>query len=404
MRYVIIGTSAAGLAAAETLRAWDRQGSITLISDETHLPYSRPLLTYLLGREISPDKIFLKAPDYYAHWGFTPRLGEAAVRVDPGAKALYLAGGKEVPFDRLLIASGANPRLPGIPGEDLPGVYTLRHLADVERLEAGLPEGGTVAVVGGGAVGLKAADALTQRGHSVVLIEAEPRVLPRMLDDTAAEFLQQALAHMGVELRVSARPTEVLENQGRVRGLALADGQELAADAVLFAIGVTPRTDFLAGTGLADPDGIPVDYFLQSKCPVIYAAGDCALPRHFLTGEPAAYQIWPAAVDQGQVAGANLGGARRRYEGLLPQNSISITGVQVISGGLGPLEGDNLEIVREIDERRGSYRRLVFREGRLVGPVTDAGIYFQIMAQKTPVRQLPIDPRSPDFHPGRLWG
>lgn len=409
MRYVIIGTSAAGLAAAETLRAWDREGSITLISDETHPPYSRPLLTYLLGREISPDKIFLKSPDYYAHLSFTPLLGEAVVRVDPGARALYLAGGKEVPFDRLLIASGANPRLPGIPGEDLPQVHTLRHLADVQRLEAGLTPGDKVAVVGGGAVGLKAADALTQRGHPVVLIEAEPRVLPRMLDETAAKFLQQALAQRGVELHLNARPTEVLEKQSRVRGLALADGQELAADAVIFAIGVTPRTDFLADIGLAGPDGIPVDPFLQSKCPVIYAAGDCALARHLLTGEPAAYQIWPAAVAQGQVAGANMAGAGRRYEGLLPQNSISLKGVQIISGGLGAAEGDGLEIVREIDERRGFYRRLVLQEGRLVGvtlvgPVTDAGIYFQIMAQKIQVDTLPADPHGADFHPGRLWG
>src|SRR3974377_1855476 len=115
MRNVIIGTSAAGLAAAEVLRARDRGGSITLIGEETHLPYSRPLLTYLLGREIKPQQIFLKSAAYFADLGFTPVLGEPVVRVDPEAHTLELAGGKKVDFDRLLVASGANPRLPGIP-------------------------------------------------------------------------------------------------------------------------------------------------------------------------------------------------------------------------------------------------------------------------------------------------
>jgi nitrite reductase (NADH) large subunit len=323
MRYVIIGTSAAGLAAAEALRARDREGSITLISEEEHLPYSRPLLTYLLGQEIKPEKIFLKSADYYATWGLTPLLGEPVVRVDPGARTLWLAGGKKVDFDRLLVASGANPRLLGIPGEDLSGVYTLRHLADVQRLEAGLTPGAPVAVVGGGAVGLKTAEALSHRGHPVRLIEVESRVLPRLLDETAAAFLHQHLARLGVELILNARPTAVLGSQGRVRGLSLANGREVAAAAMLFAVGVAPRTEFLAGTGLTGPEDIPVDHFLQTKCPLIYAAGDCALPRHLLTGEPAVYQIWPAAVAQGQVAGANMAGAGRRYEGLLPQNSMS---------------------------------------------------------------------------------
>src|SRR3974377_68648 len=122
MRYVIIGTSAAGLAAAEVLRARDRGGDITLIGEEMHLPYSRPLLTYLLGREIQPQQIFLKSAAYFTEWGFTPLLGEPVVRVEPGACEVRLAGGKTVSFDRLLIASGARPSLPDIPGLGLQGV------------------------------------------------------------------------------------------------------------------------------------------------------------------------------------------------------------------------------------------------------------------------------------------
>jgi NADPH-dependent 2,4-dienoyl-CoA reductase/sulfur reductase-like enzyme len=409
MRYVIIGTSAAGLSAAETLRQWDRGGRITLISDEPHLPYSRPLLTYLLGQEIRPEQIFLKSAEYFDQWGFEALLGEPVAEVDPEAHAVHLADGRVRPFDRLLIASGAEPRLPGIPGQDLEGVFTLRHLADVQRLEAGLPPDGTVAVIGAGAVGLKAAEALTHRGHRVILVEAEPHALPRLLDKTGADFLHRALTDLGVELRFGTQPVGILGEKGRVQGLALTTGEAIAADAVLCAIGVRPRTGFLAGAGLDRPEGIAVNPYMQTGHSNIYAAGDCTCPPHLLTGEPAAYQIWPAAVAQGEIAGANMAGARRRYDGILPRNSISLTNLKVITGGHLYPDREEGEVVIELDQKRTRYRRLVFQNGRLVGvtlvgPIADAGIYFQIMAQKLPVKQLPADIRSPDFHPGKLWG
>src|SRR4030042_693779 len=164
MRYVIIGASAAGCQAAETLRRYAPGDSITLISDEFRPLYSRPLLTYLLSGEVSPDRIWLKEKDYFNRWGFTPLLGEAVVRVAPQSREVYLASKKAIPYDRLLIASGARPRLPGVPGEALEGGYPLRNLADWQRLEAGLEGVRAVAVVGAGAGGLKAAGALGRRG------------------------------------------------------------------------------------------------------------------------------------------------------------------------------------------------------------------------------------------------
>jgi len=409
MRYVIIGTSAAGLAAAEALRKWVRTGSITLISDESHLPYSRPLLTYLLGREIKPEKSFLKSQDYFDQWGFDAALGAPVVRVKPEAREVHLGGGGVVSFDKLLIASGAKPRLLGIPGEDLAGVYTLRHLSDIQRLEEGLPRGGAVAVVGAGAVGLKAAEALIRRGNRVILVEAEPRALPGLLDQTGADLLHQALVGQGIELHFGVHPVGIWEKNGQIKGLVLNTGKTVAADAVLVAIGVRPRTEFLSDTALDRPEGILVNPFMQTEYPDIFAAGDCACPPHLLTGKPTAYQIWPAAVAQGEVAGANMAGAGRRYDGLLPQNSISLKGFKIITGGhLKPDTADG-EIFSELDRRRGHYRRLVFQDGCLVGvtlagpKAVDAGIYLHIIARKVPVKDLPVDIRSTDFHPGRLW-
>jgi NADPH-dependent 2,4-dienoyl-CoA reductase/sulfur reductase-like enzyme len=402
MRYVIIGASAAGCRAAETLRRYAPESHITVVSEEVRPLYSRPLLTYLLSGEVSPDQVWLQGEDWFSRWNLTPVLGEPVVRVDPKAREVRLASGSVLSYDRLLVASGARPRLPGIPGEDLPGCFTLRTLADWQRLERDLPPEGPVAVVGAGAVGLKAAEALVHRGHKVVLLEAESRALPRMLDEAAAALLHRALARLQVELRLDSRPLAVLEEKRRVRALALAEGREIPAAAVLFATGVLPNVDFLKDTGLVGEDGLTVDSHLRTADPHIYAAGDCTRAPHFLTGKPAYYPIWPGAVAQGGVAGANLAGAGLNYGGVLPQNSVSLSGFHLITGGLSPLEaGEGCEVVTEGDPHRGQWRQLVYRQGRLVGltfvgAVEDAGLHFQLMAQ-----QLPM---SAPVTPGRLWG
>jgi len=401
MRYVIIGASAAGRRAAETLRRYAPSSPITVISDEAQPLYSRPLLTYLLSGEVKADQVWLQGEEYFNRWNLDPVLGEPVTRVDPGARQVHLLGGKVIPYDRLLIASGARPRLLGIQGEDLKGVYTLRTLADWRRLDAGLPAAGRVVVVGAGAVGLKTADALVKRGLTVTLVEQGAQPLPQVLDPTAAALLHRAITRLGIEIFHHSWPEAVGGEAGRVKAITLDGGREIPCEAVLFAIGVAPNVEFLAGAGLAGPEGIPVDHRLVSADPDILAAGDCAYPYHLLTGRRAGYHIWPAAAAQGRVAGANLAGAGLVYDGLLPQNSLCLRGFRLITGGLGPLDAAGCDLVSELDEKRGHYRSLVFREGRLVGltlvgAVEDAGIYFQLMAQQLPVP----DP----VQPGKMWG
>jgi nitrite reductase (NADH) large subunit len=401
MRYVIIGASAAGCKAAETLRRYAPHSPITVISDEAQPLYSRPLLTYVLSGEVAPEKVWLKGEGYFRQWSLDPVLGEQVIRVDPPAHAVHLLGGRVVPYDRLLIASGARPRLLGLKGEELKGVYTLRTLADWQRLAAGLPPTGRVVVVGAGAVGLKTADALARRGLAVTLVARGSQPLSRVLDPTAAALLHAALTRMGIEIITYSWPEAIWGEAGRVRALTLNDGRELPCQAVLFSIGVAPNVEFLAGTGLATAEGITVDHQMGTTDPHIFAAGDCAHPYHLLTGKRAGYHIWPAAVAQGRVAGANLAGAALSYDGLLPQNSLSLRGFHIITGGLGPQDAEGCETVSQLDERRGLYRSFIYREGKLVGltlvgAVEDAGIYFQLMAQQMPV--------AGNLNPGNLWG
>jgi nitrite reductase (NADH) large subunit len=401
MRYVIIGASAAGCKAAETLRRYAPGSPITVISEEAQPLYSRPLLTYLVSGEVAPEKVWLKGEDYFRRWNLEPVLGEQVTGVDPSAHAVHLLGGRVLPYDRLLIASGARPRLLGLKGEDLKGVYTLRTLADWRRLDAGLPRAGRAVVVGAGAVGLKTADALARRGLTVTLVARGSQSLSRVLDPTAAALLHAAFTRMGIEIIYHAWPEAIWGEAGQVRALTLNDAREIPCQAVLFSIGVAPNVEFLAGTGLATAEGITVDHQMGTSDPDIFAAGDCAYPYHLLTGKRAGYHIWPAAVAQGRVAGANLAGAGLAYDGLLPQNSLSLRGFHIITGGLGPQDAEGCETVRELDERRGLYRSLIYQEGKLVGltlvgAVEDAGIYFQLMAQQLPV--------PGPVQPGRMWG
>ena len=401
MRYVIIGASAAGCKAAETLRRYAPDSPITVISEEAQPLYSRPLLTYLLSGEVSREKVWLQGQDYFKDWGLEPVLGEPVTRVDPEGHAVHLLGGRTLAYDRLLIASGARPRLLGLKGEDLAGVYTLRTLADWQRLEAGLPATGHVVVVGAGAVGLKTADALARRGLQVTLVARGSQPLSRVLDPAAASLLHTAITGMGIEIIYHSWPEAIWGERGQVRALTLNEGREIPCQAVLFSIGVAPNVEFLAGTDLAGPEGIPVDQRCGTADPDIFAAGDCAHSYHLLTGKRAGYHIWPAAVAQGKIAGANLAGAGLTYDGLLPQNSLSLRGFHIITGGLGPQDTEDCEIVSAYNLARSHYRRLAYRDGKLVGltlvgAVEDAGIYFQLMAQQVPVP----DP----VQPGRMWG
>jgi nitrite reductase (NADH) large subunit len=409
MRHVIIGNSAAGLTGAETIRRLHPQAFITIISDEPYPPYCRPLLTYLLGGDIQEKDLWLKAEDYYQRWQFTPILGKRVVQVDPAARSVRLAGGETVPYDRLLVASGARPTLPDIPGEDLQGVFTVRTLEHFKAMQQMLRPEMRLAVIGSGLVGIKTALALAQGGYDVTLVARKSQVLSNLLDETAAVLLHQAMIEVGVKLRFQAVPAALNGQQGRVKSVMVTDGTEIPADLVIIGIGVTPNTEFLSEAGLSNPYGLEVDAHLRTAQANIYAAGDCVQPFDRLSGEKTYFAIWPAAVEQGRLAGANMAGHDRLYGGLLAQNTLYVGQTRVIAGGLVRPSDATCEVHSQHDPVARSYRRLVVKDGRLVGvilvgQVENAGIYLNLIYNRTPLKSLPVDPREPGFQVGRLLG
>jgi NAD(P)H-nitrite reductase large subunit len=243
----------------------------------------------------------------------------------------------------------------------------------------------------------------------VTLLARKSQVLSNLLDANAADLLHQAMTEIGVTLRFYAIPAALSGKNDRVTGVVLTDGTEIPADLVIIGIGVIPNTEFLSAAGLSDPAGLTVDAHLSTPVADIYAAGDCVQPWDRLSGEKTYFAIWPAAVEQGRLAGANMAGHQRQYGGLLPQNTLYVGGTRIIAGGAVRPSDDTCEVHIHYDPASRSYRRLVIKDGCLAGvilagQVEEAGVYLNLIYNRTPLASLPTDPRRPDFHAGRLLG
>jgi NADPH-dependent 2,4-dienoyl-CoA reductase/sulfur reductase-like enzyme len=303
---VVVGASLAGLRAAETLRTDGFEGRLTVVGAETHLPYDRPPLSKkVLAGEWEPDRIHLRKPDEYNDLGFDLHLGVKAVGLDTAARQVHLSDGSALPFDGLVIATGAAPRrLPWQP--ELPGIFELRTLDDSLALRRALEEGPRrVVVVGAGFIGAEVAATARSRGLEVSLIEALPVPLARGLGPALGAAIGELHRARGVDVRLGVG-VEAMEGGERVERIRLTDGTVLDADVVVVGVGVAPVTDWLEGSGLELRDGVVCDATLAVGPPGIYAAGDLARWTNELFGEEMRVEHWTNAAEQGAAAARNL--------------------------------------------------------------------------------------------------
>ncbi len=312
LRIVVIGAGQAGAALAFRLRALGHAGPLTLVGEEADPPYQRPPLSkaYLKG-EMARERLYLRPESSYAEAGIALVTGTAATAIDRAAACVRLADGRRLPYDRLVLTTGAAPRrLPAAMGGALDGVLVMRGLADADALASRLHPGARALVVGGGYIGLEAAAVLVGAGLAVTLIEAAPRILARVAAPATADYFRALHRSHGVDLREGAALVR-LEGNDRVTAARLADGSVLAADLVLVGIGVAPRTDLAATAGLALEDGIRVDGAGRSSDPAIFAAGDCASFPH--AGGQLRLESVPHAIDQAEAVAAALLGDPAPY-------------------------------------------------------------------------------------------
>jgi NAD(P)H-nitrite reductase large subunit len=395
-RIVIVGNSAAGLAALEALRRRDAVSPVTLVADEAIPAYSRVLLPYLLSGERTD--LSLRPPDYARRMGVRLLLGRRAVQI--GADTLDLDDETRLPFDRLLLATGSRAAIPDVEGIDTPGVFALKTMADALRIKEELRGARHAVVLGGGLICLLTVHALLKVGVSVTIVVSSDRLLSRMLDDEAAALLQHRLADGGVRILTHADAARIVGRDGRVRSVVTAAGEELPADLVILAKGIRPELDLARAGGLATGRGVLVDRYLSTSRPGVFAAGDCAEgPDMLLPGKTTIPGTWFEAVAQGEIAGANLLEKSWPSPGAFKMNVMEILGIAVASMGLiqAP-ESDGRVVVRA---RNGDYRKLVIAGDRivgaiLVGDVSEAGPIATLIRRGLTLSELePFDPSQP---------
>ncbi len=393
-RYVIVGHSAAGLAAAEAIRKVDRRGALTVVSDEPRPGYSRVLLSYYLEGEVREEELGWRGDDAAGRLKVETRLGVKAVALDPKARRLTLADGEELTYTRLLLATGARPQTVEAPGSGLRGIFTLRTLTEARGLRAAAERAERALVVGGGLVALKAGWALRKLGLQVTLAVSSPRLLSQNLDREGAALVQRHLEENGLQFLLE-EPVEAFEGDaaGRVRAAALAGGRVVPCDLVVVGKGVRPNVELALSAGLTVRRGIVVDSTLETSQAGIYAAGDVAEGLDPVTGERRVNAIWPSAVAQGRTAGLNMAGLGRTFPGLPGMNSVVFAGLPLITAGMAQGEGPGCEVFARRSPGERIYQKLVVRDRRvvglsMVGEVASAGLIIGLMRAGADVEEV----------------
>ena len=368
-KYLIIGSSHAGLSAAEEIRLNDPEGSLAMVTMEDILPYSATVLPYIVSGKVSPDQIFLRDGAYFEKNRIKFIQGKAVTRVDTKTSELTLSDGERIGYEKLLIATGAQPAIPQV--ENLHNVpfLQLRTMADALKHLEVLHKAKTAAVMGAGLIGMEAAENFCHRGIRVHMVEKYPRILPNYLDDECSQIIQNVFESHGVTFNLNNYATKVDYEKNRFL-LTLRDGRWLTTDTLLVCTGIKPRVDFLADSDLKVDQGILVDGKMRTFVDNIWAAGDVAQADDFFSELKILNAILPDAALQGKVAGADMSGGRldADYIGGILMNTFNFFGNRAFSIGITTPEDEAEYVVSKIVLPSAHfYQKMIFDGDVLVG-------------------------------------
>lgn len=392
MNYLIIGNSCAGTSCATEIRNTDKNGNITILSDENYSAYGRPLISYFLLGKQDMQTIKYKEEDFYIKNNITVKLDCKAQNIDATKKQVTCANGEVYKYDKLLIATGSVPFVPPVNGiQNHKKVYTFLNLESVLNIKKAITKDSNVVIIGAGLIGLKAAEALAEQVKSVNVCDMADRVMGSVLDKNSASVIQNHIEKHNVKFYLSNTAKEVKENS-----VTLNDGTELKCDVLIMAVGVRPNVALAQTAGVKINRGIVVDKNMQTSVKDIYAAGDCVESLDVLSNQNKILALWPNAFIQGKTAGANMAGSTKEFNGGFPLNAIGFFGLHLISAGIIEPKEEGFKVYIDYDKEKQTLKKLVIKDDKLEGFALintneRSGIYTSLINDKIPLSSLNYD-------------
>ncbi len=386
MKYVIIGASAAGLSAAESIRKTDKNGTITILTEEAYLPYSRPSISYYLKGKVKERDMVLRKPSFYRVNKINIVTNSKVTGINAEDKFVKV-GRKIYKYDKLCLCTGSKPFIPPMKNvEGKANALTFLDLAATKEVKRLANSDTRAVVIGAGLIGMKAAEGLATICKKVDVVELAPRVLPSILDSKSAVQVKKHLEANHIRFHLENTVVEAKSKGKQITAVILKDGTKLPCDLLILAVGVRPRTELAEKAGLEVNRGIITDIkTMQTSNKYIYSAGDCCVSTDMLDGTKKIIALWPNAVQQGRVAGSQMAGGTEVIDGTYSVNAIDFFGLRICTCGLINAQGE--KYTDRIKTDGTAYKRLIFEDNRLVGFVlinasTNAGIYTSLIKNK----------------------
>lgn len=385
MNYVIIGNSAAAVGCIEGIRKNDKESAITVISDEKHHTYSRPLISYLLYGKTDEERMKYRPDSFYKDNNVTAILGKKAEKIDTENRKVILDDGKQVDYDKLLVATGSRPFIPPMQGLDtVEKKFTFMTLDDALALDKAIDKKSRVLIVGAGLIGLKCAEGILDKIKSLTVIDLADRILPSILDETGSELVQKSIEEKGVKFMLGTSAKEFKGNKA-----VLTNGETVEFDVLVIAVGVRPNTELVANAGGKVVKGIVTDSFCRTTLPGIYAAGDCTESNDITTGTRRILALLPNAYMQGETAGLHMTGTDKPYDHAMPMNAIGFFGYHMITAG--SYDGE-----KTVYSDGKNYKMLVTKNNHLngyimIGDIARAGIYTKLIREQVPLDSIDFE-------------
>ena len=387
---LIIGNSAAAISAVKAIRRCDTHSRIILVAAENCNAYSPVLLTYYMSNIIGKSKLFITDENFYNYYSVEARFGEKAINVNPVIKEVALESGEKMVYDNLLIATGSSPKAINLPGEDLPGIFSVKKIADAEKIVECNVKAKEVAVLGGGLIGLQVANALHKTGRKVTMVVSSDQLLSQNVDSKCAEMIEREIVFNNISV-LYRKQVCGFQEIGRGLRINMNLNEMIEADMIVLGKGTEPNKDLVNNSGIKYSTGIIVDEYMRTNYPDVYAAGDVAEGPNIVYEKNSIVPNWINACNQGFTAGSNMAGKSSSYYAL-NENITSVFSRKIaILGNVDQNRGADIVDNVYCAEDTGIYRKIRWNSaGEIVGAVLfekvdDAGIIRNLIKNRTAI-------------------